>query len=311
MRTLVIDTSSSRAVLRVDAEERVPSGSVRLDVLAVTLHATRLGADARWEPGGEVVGRVIEVAGDAFGRRPGERVVTVVRRGAASDRIVVPAATLEPVPDDMSDEVAVLAAGSGLRASLVFAEVARAGAASVVVTSPGRPAALLLAGLARRRGMVVVAAATTGDALRSVAAAGYDHGFALDDVSPAVVRTLESLPGPSVLVEFGARVVVPPGLGPALRVRIPDMAETGWNLEPAGDSDDVIVNPAALAARDFAAIRRHFTEIAAAIASNIAATPVRTFTFEEAVGSFPAVVRPPVGAVVLVPSRATATVPPA
>ncbi|MFE3449799.1 NADPH:quinone oxidoreductase family protein [Nonomuraea sp. NPDC059194] len=87
-------------------------GQVRVDVAAIGLNFAELvqlsgdfqiPAPDPLVPGFELAGTVAEVAPDVPGLAPGQRVMALVSWGAYTDRLVVDAAHVLPVPDSMDD----------------------------------------------------------------------------------------------------------------------------------------------------------------------------------------------------------------
>lgn len=67
--------------------------------------------------GVEGAGRVLSVGAEVQGFRPGQRVAWVYAPGSYADKVLVPAASLVPLPDDIDDKVAAALMMQGLTAS--------------------------------------------------------------------------------------------------------------------------------------------------------------------------------------------------
>ncbi|MBM7456940.1 NADPH2:quinone reductase [Oceanisphaera litoralis] len=69
-----------------------------------------------WSPGFEVMGTVLEVGSEVSIHQAGDRVFGLVSGGGYSQKLVVPASSLLPVPDEVSDDMAAGLALAGLTA---------------------------------------------------------------------------------------------------------------------------------------------------------------------------------------------------
>jgi NADPH:quinone reductase len=132
MRTVAIEEFGGPEVLHV-AELPVPEpgpGQVRIKVAAATVNPTDLGMrngnnralleafDKPHVPGMELAGTV-DLAGEGVSFEPGERVLAIVvpnrtGRGAQSEFVLVPAASVVRVPDEITLEAAATLPMNGL-----------------------------------------------------------------------------------------------------------------------------------------------------------------------------------------------------
>ncbi|WP_246101834.1 quinone oxidoreductase family protein [Streptomyces cyaneus] len=128
MRAVQFDRYGDPDVLYV-AERPVPEpgpGQVRIAVEAVSVgHAqTQMRREVfpapMWKPvfpvvlGGDVVGRISAVGPDVAGLRPGDRVGAFTLYGAYAEQVVVDAATVVPVPEELDATEAAVLPGTGL-----------------------------------------------------------------------------------------------------------------------------------------------------------------------------------------------------
>jgi NADPH:quinone reductase-like Zn-dependent oxidoreductase len=181
---------------------------VRLAVAAAAVNPTDIGLrqngapglDPPWIPGMDAAG-TIEAIGQGVDRLgPGEEVMAAVmpRRpegGAQAERIVVPAASVVPIPDGASLAQASTLPMNGLTAQLALEMLGVGAGATLAVTGGAGLLASYAIALARDRGLRVIADAKPDD--------------------EELVRS------------FGADVVVPRGDGfvPAVREAAPDGAD--------------------------------------------------------------------------------------
>jgi NADPH:quinone reductase-like Zn-dependent oxidoreductase len=126
-------------------------------------------------PGYDLVGRV-EAAGP--GVSASGRVATMTRTGAWSERVVVPAAHLVPVPDDLDAGEVVALITNGVTAYQMLHRVARVGAGqTVVVHGAAGGVGTLLVRLAIKAGARVIGTASPGkhDRVREMGAIPLDY----------------------------------------------------------------------------------------------------------------------------------------
>src|SRR5918995_2242189 len=71
-------------------------------------------------PGSDFAGDVIEVGADVTGLRTGDRVVGVALAGAYAEEVVAPALVVQPIPDDVSYNMAASLPVAGLSASFLL-----------------------------------------------------------------------------------------------------------------------------------------------------------------------------------------------
>jgi NADPH:quinone reductase-like Zn-dependent oxidoreductase len=243
-------------VLTVE-EASVPEpgvGELLLEVslAGVTLPVVRLtrgnpdggGAPLPYAPGGEVVGRVAGIGPGVIGWTVGQRAAGLAFHGSYAEFAVVSAALLNPVPDGISDEAAVLLVRGG-QVALGALDVSclRAGE-SVLVTAAASGVGHLAVQLARARGAgrVIAAvgpdgAAAKADALRALGAdqvtdyQASDWGAPVDVVLDGAGGTVQTA-GLDALAPFG-RLVSYNGVGGDLdanELRMRSAAVIGFNM---------------------------------------------------------------------------------
>lgn len=112
-------------------------------------------------PGGDGVGVVEQVGAGvdpAAGIRAGQRVMLFPAQGTWSERVIVPAMAVIPVPDDVSDVTACQIVINGITAIVLMrAAIAASGGAPLLVTAAGSGVGRNLIALAQMRGAKVVA----------------------------------------------------------------------------------------------------------------------------------------------------------
>ena len=130
MRALICREYGPPDVLKLEnvPQPSLPAGNVRIAVSRTTVtFAVILGLAGKHQnkpglpyiPGGEVTGKVIEVAADVQGFTPGQRVVAMIGAGGYAEQAVAPAANCWAIPEALSDEHAIVTCGT--HASLFLA----------------------------------------------------------------------------------------------------------------------------------------------------------------------------------------------
>lgn len=209
MRAVGIPAPGGPEVLTViDREVREPGpGEVRIAVRAAAVNPTDVGLRARgggelpapWTPGMDAAGTV-EAVGEGVDRlHVGDRVMAAVspRRpegGAQAELLVVPAASVVPIPEGVSLEQAATLPMNGLTALLGLDLLGLSEGQSLAVSGGAGLLASYVIPLAKRRGLRVIADAKPED--RELV-----RGFGADEI---VERS----------VDFGAavRTVAPDGV---------------------------------------------------------------------------------------------------
>ena len=130
MRAVLVEDIGGPEVLRLtDAEApALGPGDVRVAVRSIGVNfrdvqQRRLpdGDQAPpFVPGSDFAGDVIEVGADVTGLRTGDRVVGVALAGAYAEEVVAPALVVQPIPDDVSYDMAASLPVAGLSASFLL-----------------------------------------------------------------------------------------------------------------------------------------------------------------------------------------------
>jgi NADPH:quinone reductase-like Zn-dependent oxidoreductase len=172
-------------------------GEIRVRVRAAGINfadvLSRLGlyADAPKPPmvvGYEVAGRIDAVGGDVTGFTPGDRVVALTRFGGYADTVVVPAAQVFNLPEELSDAEAAAVPVNYLTAALaLYRMAALSPGETVLVHNAGGGVGIAATQLARLRRATVIgtASAFKHDALRTFGvehAIDYNHANVADEV---------------------------------------------------------------------------------------------------------------------------------
>jgi NADPH2:quinone reductase len=178
MRAVAIPAPGGPEVLEVvDRDVRVPGpGEVRIAVRAAAVNPTDIGLrangapnlDPPWVPGMDAAGAVESVGGGVDRLAPGDEVMAAVmpRRpegGAQSEQIVVPAASVVPVPDGASVAEAATLPMNGLTALLALDLLDLGAGATLAVTGGAGLLASYVIPLAAERGVRVLADAGRAD----------------------------------------------------------------------------------------------------------------------------------------------------
>jgi NADPH:quinone reductase-like Zn-dependent oxidoreductase len=193
MRAVVITAPGGPEVLAVaDRPVRDPApGEVRIAVRAAAVNPTDIGLREHgagnglpppWVPGMDAAG-VVESVGDGVDRvRPGDEVMAALtpRRpegGAQAEQIVVPAASVVPIPHGATMAQAATLPMNGLTALLGLDLLALPAGATLAVTGGAGLLASYVIPLAKERGLGVLADATPEDE-------ALVRGFGADTVLP-------------------------------------------------------------------------------------------------------------------------------
>jgi len=160
--------------------------------------------DPPFVPGEEGVGRVAAVGpGDAGEFAVGDRVVWANVPGGYAERVAVPAAVAVPVPDPISDEVAVGAYLQGMTAHFLVTDCAPVGPGdSVLVHAAAGGVGLLLTQLAAARGARVLATVSTAEKEKLARGAGAAEVLRSDEVDDLAVAVHALTGGDGVPIAF-------------------------------------------------------------------------------------------------------------
>jgi NADPH2:quinone reductase len=148
MRAVLVEDIGGPEVLRLtDVEAPAPGpGDVRVAVRSIGVNfrdvAQRREAQADqplpFVPGSDFAGDVVEVGAEVTGLRVGDRVVGVTLAGAYAEEVVAPAAVVQPIPDDVSYDMAASLPVAGLSASFLLSSSGlRAGDTAVTWAAAG------------------------------------------------------------------------------------------------------------------------------------------------------------------------------
>jgi NADPH2:quinone reductase len=144
-----------------------------------------------FSPGGEFSGRVVALGEGVGAFSPGQRVAGYCSYGAARSRLVVPAANLTPVPDDLSDDRAAglfVTYGTTLYALKQRARLQKGESLAVLGASGGVGLAAVEVG--RAMGARVIACASSPEKLAFARDFGAEQGvdYAAEDLKAALKR---------------------------------------------------------------------------------------------------------------------------
>jgi NADPH2:quinone reductase len=213
MRAVQVATTGGPEVLEpVELPDPEPGpGELLVDVAAAGVNFIdtykRRGiypVDPPFVLGEEGVGRVAALGpGDTGDVAVGDRVVWANIPGSYAGRVAVPAAEAVPVPDPISDEVAVGAYLQGMTAHFLVTDCAPVGSGdTVLVHAAAGGVGLLLTQLATARGARVLATVSTAEKEKLARGAGAVEVLRSDEVADlaAAVRALTG--GDGVRVAF-------------------------------------------------------------------------------------------------------------
>jgi NADPH2:quinone reductase len=177
-RAIGINRPGGPEVLEViDRRVREPAGGeVRIAVRAAAVNPTDIGLRQRgggdlpppWTPGMDAAGAIESVGPGVDRLAPGDEVMAAVspRRpegGAQAQLLVVPAASVVPIPDAASLEQAATLPMNGLTAMLGLDELALSAGDTLAVSGGAGLLGSYVIGLARERGLRVIADAQPRD----------------------------------------------------------------------------------------------------------------------------------------------------
>ncbi|MFL1454074.1 NADPH:quinone oxidoreductase family protein [Marinobacter sp. GN3S48] len=185
MKAVVCETLTGfEDLVLADVEPpRMTSDSVRIKVhYASVSYAISLMLAGRYQrkmslpfiPGTEVSGEIVECGADVETFRPGDRVAAIVDSGGYGEEVVVNAATVYPVPDNVSLSRAV---GVPLSFGTAATALERGGLCEgqvVLVCGAGGALGLAAVQVAKLSGAVVFAAASSDSKLDAARQAGAD-----------------------------------------------------------------------------------------------------------------------------------------
>lgn len=193
MRALICDSYSGIESLRVgELPEPVPTpGSALIAVEAATVNFAdslvvageyQVKPELPFAPGSEMAGTIVDTGGIG-GIEIGGRVCGFIGFGAMAEKALVPAASLFPVPDNLSIEAAAaipVAYGTSYHA-LVDRGLLADGETLLVLGASGG-VGLAAVQIGKALGAKVVAAVSSAEKEEVVKAAGADHVIRYDDV---------------------------------------------------------------------------------------------------------------------------------
>jgi NADPH:quinone reductase len=178
-------------------------GEIRLRVAAAAVNPTDIGLrsmgggelEPPWTPGMDAAGTVESVGPGVEGVAPGDRVMAAVspRRpegGAQAELLVVPAASVVPIPQGATLEQAATLPMNGLTAMLGLDRLGVATGDTLAVSGGAGLLGSYVIGLARDRGLRVIADAKPSDEAR-VRDFGADVVVPRSDDFAAAVRAVE------------------------------------------------------------------------------------------------------------------------
>jgi NADPH2:quinone reductase len=160
--------------------------------------------DPPFVPGEEGVGRVAALGpGDAGEFAVGDRVVWANVPGGYAERVAVPAGVAVPVPDRISDDVAVGAYLQGMTAHFLVTDCAPVGPGnSVLVHAAAGGVGLLLTQLATARGARVLATVSTAEKEKLARGAGAAEVLRSDEVDDLAAAVHALTGGDGVPIAF-------------------------------------------------------------------------------------------------------------
>ncbi len=126
-----------------------------------------------FSPGGEVAGRIVEIADDVRGLETGQRVIAVMIFGGFAEQVVVPATGIIPIPETMDAETAaafMITYGTSMHALAQRGRI-REGETLLVLGAAGG-VGLAAVELGKQFGARVIAAASSADKI----AVALEHG---------------------------------------------------------------------------------------------------------------------------------------
>ena len=141
-----------------------------------------------YTPGSEVAGTVLEVAPGVSQVKPGDRVLAVADWGALAEEVVIPAATVYPLPASLPFDPAIhlTNAYSTAYGSLFWRGALKAGETVLVLGAAGAVGVAAVE-LARNAGARVIAAASTDEKRNFALAHGAQTAISNDNLRDAVM----------------------------------------------------------------------------------------------------------------------------
>lgn len=199
MRALVCH--SPRAWDELVVEDIVPPaltpGSVRIEVdCASVSFAMGLQVAGKYQraypmpftPGTEVAGVVLEVSPGVTQVKPGDRVLAICDWGGIAEQVVVPAATVYPIPDTLNFDPSIhLPNAYGTAYGGLFWRGQLQAGETVLILGAAGGVGVAAVELARNAGATVIAAASTDDKRAFAIAHGAHHAVANEGLRDAVM----------------------------------------------------------------------------------------------------------------------------
>ncbi len=185
MKAIQIHETGGPEVLRL---EEVPDPQPGLGEAVVRLEAIGLNfievyqrtglyrSPLPFTPGGEGAGRVVSVARDVSGVKPGDRVASTSLRGSYAELARVPVDKLVPVPDEVETSVAAAVLLQGLTAHyLATSTYPLAQGSWCLIHAAAGGVGLLLCQIAKARGARVIGTVSTDEKAALATQAGAEH----------------------------------------------------------------------------------------------------------------------------------------
>lgn len=185
MKAIQIHETGGPEVLRL---EEVPDPQPGLGEAVVRLEAIGLNfievyqrtglyrSPLPFTPGGEGAGRVVSVARDVSGVKPGDRVASTSLRGSYAELARAPVDKLVPVPDEVETSVAAAVLLQGLTAHyLATSTYPLAQGSWCLIHAAAGGVGLLLCQIAKARGARVIGTVSTDEKAALATQAGAEH----------------------------------------------------------------------------------------------------------------------------------------
>ena len=185
MKAIQIHETGGPEVLRL---EEVPDPQPGLGEAVVRLEAIGLNfievyqrtglyrSPLPFTPGGEGAGRVVSVARDVSGVKPGDRVASTSLRGSYAELARAPVDKLVPIPDEVETSVAAAVLLQGLTAHyLATSTYPLAQGSWCLIHAAAGGVGLLLCQIAKARGARVIGTVSTDEKAALATQAGAEH----------------------------------------------------------------------------------------------------------------------------------------
>jgi NADPH2:quinone reductase len=191
---VLVQTQTALPLQPGEVRVRIRAAGLNFPDLLMTRGLYQFRPEPPFIPGLEMAGEVIEVAADVTGFAPGDRVSGGAKGGCLAEQIILPAASLRPLPLSLSfEEGACWHAGAVTAWHALHDKADLHAEESVLVLGASGGVGMAAVMLARHEGALVIGTGSTEAKRAAILAAGADH--ALDPAAPDLAAQVKALTG--------------------------------------------------------------------------------------------------------------------